>query len=140
MYNGEHQTKRYTNFKTKSPNKTAHKNLRVFSQRAGLKFRLSHVHFDAKFMKVLNSLNDVLCKVFVFKKGKRAKQTISCQSNHWYSGTLSLLPPNATLSTAQNRSSYCTIRLTESLTGSLSNDESDSKDNENSKREQYRIG
>ena len=35
MYNGEYQTKRFPNFKTKSPNKTAHKNLRVFSQRAG---------------------------------------------------------------------------------------------------------
>ena len=35
MYNGEYQTKRYPNFKTKSPNKTAQKNLRLFSQRAG---------------------------------------------------------------------------------------------------------
>ena len=34
MYNGEYQTKRYANFKTKYPNKTTHKNLRVFSQRA----------------------------------------------------------------------------------------------------------
>ena len=35
MYNGEYQTKRNPNFKTKSPNKTANKSLRVFSQRAG---------------------------------------------------------------------------------------------------------
>ena len=36
MWYGEHQRKRYPNFKTKSPNKTAHENLRALSQRAGL--------------------------------------------------------------------------------------------------------
>ena len=35
MYISEHQTKHCPNFKRKSPNKTAHKNLRVLSQRNG---------------------------------------------------------------------------------------------------------
>ena len=86
---------------------------------------------------MLNSLNDVLCKVFVYRRAKELKRPFHVNLT---TGTqaLSLLPPNATLSTAQNTSSYCTIRLTESLTGSLSDDDSDSKDNEKVK-EQNRI-
>ena len=85
---------------------------------------------------MLNSLNDVLCKVFVYRRAKELNRPFHVNLT---TGTqaLSLLSPNTTLSTAQNTSSYCTIRLTESLTESLRNDDSDGNDNENSDRAIY---
>ena len=103
------------------------------------KFRLSHVQFDAKFMKGVTCSaipSTTSCVKCLFsRREKELNRPCQCDTN-LTTGTqaLSLLPPNATLSTAQNTCSYCTLSLTESLTGSLSNADSDGNDNENSNR------
>ena len=103
------------------------------------KFRLSHVQFDAKFMKGVTCSaipSTTSCVKCLFsRREKELNRPCQCDTN-LTTGTqaVSLLPPNATLSTAQNTCSYCTLRLTERLTGSLSNDDSDGNDNENGNR------
>ena len=79
-------------------------------------------------------------KWLLFRRAKELNRPCHCTDVNLTTGTqaLSLLPPNATLSTAQNTCSYCTLSQTESLTRSLSNNDSDATTTRTVK-EQYRI-
>ena len=163
MYYSEHQTKRCPNFKRKSPNKTAHKNLRVFSQRNGpvnkkwqSKKGPQIIHKTLKTNSTLDycsmgsgeQVNQISsksrsfqCKIYESAQFPSTLSRVKClffrrakNLNRRCQCDVNLKKLVLRLSLFFPRTRRCTFRQTQSLAGCWNNDDSDGKGNGNGKR------
>jgi len=163
MYYSEHQTKRCPNFKRKSPNKTAHKNLRVFSQRNGpvnqkwqSKKGPQIIHktvktnstldycsmgFGEQGNQISSKWRSFQCKIYESAQFPSTSSRVKCllfrrakELNRRCQCDVNLTNSYSGFLSYSPRTRRCTFRQTESLAGCLNNEDSDGNVNGNGKR------
>ena len=164
MYYSEHQTKRCPIFKRKSPNKTAHKNLWVFSQRNGpvnqtwqSKKGLQIIHktvktnstldycsmgFGEQGNQISSKTRSCQCKIYESAQFPSTSSRVKClffrrakELNRRCQCDVNLKKLVLRLSLSSSpETQRCIFRQTESLAGCWNNDDSDGNGNRNGKR------